>query len=204
MTAEEWQKATASWDTIRAFEQHAREHKLGHFDRDWYRSNNPSCTTAIDYTRTEAFRKEMAEHLKACEEQGAVLVSPAISAGEAAICYAALEQGLPVIKLQKKAITARSHPTDRDRAYCGKGIMLVLGPWEIVGGARPSTDGKGGGMRPTLTDGQIACGQIACGQKNIPSDSLYAKFHNLNAMAAALCLDSLKMSVDKKTLSSCT
>lgn len=216
LTEEEWQKATASWDTIRAFEQHTRAHKLGHFDRDWYRSNNPSCTTAIDYTRTQAFRKEMAEHLKACEEMGAVLVSPAVSAGEAAICYAALEQGYPVIKLQKSPITTKAHPANKDRSYCGKGIMLVLGPWEIADVSRPSTDGKGGGADAACsgTAGKsggavgiggstvAACGSAAC-HRHIPSNSLYAKFHNLNAMAAALCMDSIKMSIDKKTLKEC-
>lgn len=195
LTEAEWQKATASWDAIRAFERHAREHKLGHFDRDWYRSSTPSCTTAIDYTRTETFRKEMAEHLKACEEMGAVLVSPAVSAGEAAICYEALEQGYPVIKLQKSAITAKAHPSNRDRAYCGKGIMLVLGPWVIREAARPLTDGK--------SDGMTGNGDGMAGHKYIPSDSLYAKFHNLNAMTAVLCMDSLKMSIDRKTLMDC-
>lgn len=214
LTDAEWQKATASWDTIRAFERHARAHKLGHFDRDWYRSNNPSCTTAIDYTRTEAFRKEKGEHLKACEEKGAVLVSPAVSAGEAAICYEALEQGLPVIKLQKEAITAKAHPINKDRAYCGKGIMLVLGPWVIGGSSRPLTDGKGGdadgigrgmagigggaagaaGMYPPLTEGK----------KGIPTDTLYTKFHNLNGMAADLCRENIKMSIDKHSLMNCT
>lgn len=200
LTEEEWQKATASCETIRAFERHAREQKLGHFDRDWYRSSNPSCTTAIDYTRTEAFRKEMAEHLKACEETEAVLVSPAVSAGEAAICYAALEQGYPVIKLQKSAITSKSHPANKDRAYCGKGIMLVLGPWVIMDASRPLTDGKSGGA---AEEGSGAWPLSMEGRRNIPSDSLYAKFHNLNAMAATLCMDSIKMSIDKNTLKEC-
>lgn len=220
LTDAEWQKATASWDAIRAFERHAREHKLGHFDWDWYRSNNPTCTTAIDYTRTEAFRKEMAEHLKACEEMGAVLVSPAVSAGEAAICYAALEQGFPVIKLQKVAIAAKSHPINIDRAYCGKGIMLVLGPWRIVDSTRPLTArksggsdgqgegsarkggdsaGQGGGSCPPPTEGQLPEWR-----KDVPSDSLYAKFHNLNAMAADLCRENIKMSIDKHSLMNCT
>lgn len=84
--------------------------------------------------------------------------------------------------------------------------MLVLGPWVIADGARPLTDGKGGdaarigrgaaaagGMYPPLTEGK----------RGIPTDSLYAKFHNLNAMAATLCLDSIKMSIDKNTLKEC-
>lgn len=213
LTDDEWQKATASWDNIRAFERHARAHKLGHFDRAWYRSNNPSCTTAIDYTRTEAFRKEMAEHLKACDEMGAVLVSPAVSAGEAAICYAALEQGYPVIKLQKDAITSKAHPVNKDRSYCGKGIMLVLGPWVIEDAARPLTVGKGGGAIGAGGDAIGAGGGAAGagglypplteGHRGIPTDTLYTKFHNLNAMTAALCMDGIKMSIDKNTLKEC-
>lgn len=207
LTDDEWQKATASWDTIRAFERHARAHKLGHFDRDWYRSNNPSCTTAIDYTRTYAFRKEMAEHLKACDEIGAVLVSPAVSAGEAAICYAALEQGYPVIKLQKDAITSKAHPVNKDRSYCGKGIMLVLGPWVIEDASRPLTVGKSSGAAEQSCcmagNSGGACLPSTEGHRDIPSDSLYAKFHNLNAMAAALCMDSIKMSIDKNALQEC-
>lgn len=239
LTDEEWQKATSSWDAIRAFEKHAREHKLGHFDKDWYRNNNPSCTTAIDYTHTEAFQREKTEHLRACEEMGAVLVSPAVSPGEAAICYAALEMGLPVIKLQKDAITAREHPAERDRSYCGKGIMLVLGPWEIKGGeTQPSTAGKSestnekdgvqngksegtnekdgslagksegidekGGSTTGKSESADEKGGNQTGERAIPKDSLYGKFHNLNAMAAELCKDSINMSIDKNTLMACS
>lgn len=159
----------------------------------------------------------MAEHLKACEEQGAVLVSPAVSAGEAAICYAALEQGHPVIKLQKDAITAKSHPVNKDRAYCGKGIMLVLGPWVIEDASRPLTAGKsdetagksgGAAGKGDCTAGGCSAGGCTCpslteGHRDVPSDSLYAKFHNLNAMTAELCRDSIKMSIDKNTLKEC-
>lgn len=197
LTDEEWQKATSSWDAILAFEKHAREHKLGHFDKDWYRNDNLDCITAIDYTRTEAFQREKAEHISACEEMGAVLVSPAVSPGEAAICYAALEMGLPVIKLQKDAITAREHPAERDRSYCGKGCMLVLGPWEIKGGGtQPSTAGKSEGIDEK--------GGNQTGERAIPKDSLYGKFHNLNAMAAELCMDGMNMSIDKNTLMACS
>lgn len=211
LTDEEWQKATSSWDAIRAFEKHAREHKLGHFGKDWYRNNSPSCTTAIDYTHTEAFQREKTEHLRACEEMGAVLVSPAVSPGEAAICYAALEMGLPVIKLQKDAITAREHPAERDRSYCGKGCMLVLGPWEIKGReTQPSTAGKSEGTEEEgkcmdgKREGTEENGGNQTGERAIPKDSLYGKFHNLNAMAAELCKDSINMSIDKNTLMACS
>ena len=210
LTDEEWQKATSSWDAILAFEKHAREHKLGHFDKDWYRNDNLDCITAIDYTRTEAFQREKAEHISACEEMGAVLVSPAVSPGEAAICYAALEMGLPVIKLQKDAITAREHPAERDRSYCGKGIMLVLGPWEIKGReTQPSTAGKSEGTEEEgkcmdgKREGTEENGRKLTKERAIPKDSLYAKFHNLNAMAAELCMGDMKMSIDKSTLKDC-
>lgn len=91
MSDEEWQKATASWNTIRAFEKHARDKKLGHFDKDWYRTADPDATTAIDYTRTEAFRKQKADVLRRCEQDAAAVVSPAVSAGETDIFYSALE-----------------------------------------------------------------------------------------------------------------
>ena len=84
--------------------------------------------------------------------------------------------------------------------------MLVLGPWVIEDASRPSTDGKSGGaagagggttgaggMYPPLTEGN----------RGIPTDTLYTKFHNLNAMTAALCMDGIKMSIDKNTLKEC-
>lgn len=178
LTDEEWQKATASWDVIRAFEKDAREKNLGRFTPEWYKSDNPNATTAIDYTRTEAFRKEKAEMLRKCETEGAVLVSPAISAGEADIFYTALQMRYPCIKLQKDPIPEKGHPTDRDRGYCAQGQMLLLGPWEI-----PDANGYG--------------------QRYGDTDSNYAKFHNLNEMAASLCQEDVQVSVDKKTLEEC-
>lgn len=180
LTAEEWQKATASWDAIRAFENYSRKEKLGHFDRDWYRSNDPECITAVPYTRTEAFRKQKAEILAACE-QDAVLVSPAISPGEKEILYAALEAGYPCIKLQAKPITEREHPMDKDREYCGRGLLVVLGPWKIKDANNyASRFGDAG--------------------------SKYAQFHNLNDMAAEMCardVNEENLDVDLVTLEEC-
>ena len=180
LTEEEWQKATASWDAIRAFENYSRQQKLGHFDRDWYRSNNPNCITAVPYTRTEAFRKQKAEILYACE-QGTVPVSPAISLGEKEIFYAALEAGFPCIKLQAKAITEREHPIDRDREYCARGLLVVLGPWKIK-------------------DTNNYASRFG------DADSKYAQFHNLNDMAAEMCgrdVNEETLDVDPITLAEC-
>lgn len=178
LTTEEWQKATASWETIRTCEKYAREKKLGHFDREWYRTIDSNVITAIDYTRTEAFRKEKADILSKCENDNVVLVSPAVSAGESDIFYAALELGYPCIKLQKDVIPEKGHPVSRDRDYCAQGLLLVLGPWEIKDIKNDSVRGE---------------------DKN----GLYVRFHNLNAMAAELCKEITKLSVDQKTLEEC-
>lgn len=178
LTDEEWQKATASIDTIRAFEKDAREKKLGRFDPNWYRTSDPDATTAIDYTRTEAFRKQKAELLDKCEHDNAILVSPAVSAGEKVIFYEALEHGYPCIKLVKDPIPEKGHANDKDRDYCAKGQLLVLGPWEIK-------------------DTNNYASRFG------DADSKYAKFHNLNEMAAELCKENLSMTIDRKTLEEC-
>lgn len=162
LTAEEWQKATASWDAIRAFENYSRKEKLGHFDRDWYRSDNPNTITAVPYARTEAFRKQKAELLAKCEQENAVLVSPAISPGEADIFYTALAQGYSCIKLVAKPIPEKGHAVNKDREYCAQKQLLVLGPWEIP---------DAGGYKQRFGN----------------ADSQYAKFHNLNNLAKLLC-----------------
>lgn len=180
LTDEEWQKATASWDAIRAFENYSRQQKLGHYDRDWYRRNDPDCFTAVPYARTEAFRKQKAEILAACE-QGAVPVSPAISPGEKEIFYAALEAGFPCIKLQAKPITDREHPVNKDREYCSRGLLVVLGPWKIK----------------DTYDYATRFGD---------ANGKYAQFHNLNDMAAEMCARDVNeetLDVDPSTLAEC-
>ncbi len=112
-----------------------------------------------------------------------------------AICHEALEKGFHVIKLQKNAITAKAHPTNRDRSYCGKGIMLVLGPWEIKEYSLPLTAGNSGY--------KAGNGRSKDKKGATPTDSLHAQFHNLNAMTAELCMDSIRMSIDKSSLKDC-
>lgn len=115
--------------TVQAYEQRARELKLGRISWDWVTSTSPNCILPIPYVETIAFQQEKARCLKACEE-GAVLISPAISPGEQEIFYAALEEGYDCIKLQDKALLKNEHPSERDRQYCATGQLLVLGPWE--------------------------------------------------------------------------
>lgn len=189
LTTEEWQKATASWDAIRAFEHDARRKKLGHYDHDWYRRSDADAITPIDYTRTEAFRKEKEQCLDMAS-YGVVMASPAVSKGEQEIFYAVLEAGYACIKFQKAPIPAKGHPVDRDRHYCGKGQLLVVGPWEIQSLA--STPEK---VR-TFQGAQR-------GRLREMKDSAYAQSHNLNAMVADFCTRNVakeRMALDRKTL----
>ena len=132
----------------------------------------------IPYETTADFQKQRAEILAKCEQENAIIVSPAISNGEKAIVYEALELGYPVINLVKDPIPEKGHANDKDRAYCARGQMLVLGPWEIK-------------------DTNNYASRFG------DADSRYAKFHNLNDMAAELCKETLSMVIDRKTLEKC-
>lgn len=115
----------------------------------------------IPYTSTPEFEQQKAAVLAAVRE-GAVVVSPGVSPGEAAIVEAVLEAGGEVIKLYKDPLTKKSHPRGTDIDHCAQGQMLVLGPWEI-----PDA------LQMTARFGS--------------ADSQYAQFHNLNNLAKLLC-----------------
>lgn len=115
----------------------------------------------IPYTSTPEFEQQKSAVLAAVRE-GAVVVSPGVSPGEAAIVEAVLEAGGEVIKLYKDPLTKKSHPHGTDINHCAQGQMLVLGPWEI-----PDA------LQMTARFGS--------------ADSKYAQFHNLNDLAKRLC-----------------
>ena len=160
LTDEEWQKATASWETIRAFEKHAREHKLGHYDRDWYRSN-PDAITAIDYTRTEAYKKEHKAWVAQVLAGQTVIVTPGISKGEQLMKDECIEKGYPLIHLQKEPIGALWKPEKTRFDACSQGRMLILAPWKAD-----------------------ELGDVG----DVPSAADYSVFHNLNKLAEEICL----------------
>lgn len=133
LTDEEWQKATASPDTIRAFENHAREHKLGHFDRDWYRCTHPDTITPIDYTRTVAFRHEHDSWVAQVMTGQTVIVTPGISKGELLMKDECLEKGYPLIHMQKELIGRFWKPEAKRFDACSCGSLLILAPWKTEG-----------------------------------------------------------------------
>lgn len=161
LTDEEWQKATASRDTIRAFEMHAKEHRLGHFDRDWYCSPNPDAITAIDYTRTSAYRREHDEWVAQVLAGQTVMVTPGISKGELMMKEECIEMGYPLIHIQKEPIGALWKPERTRFDACSYGRLLILAPWKAT-----------------------ELGDV----NDVPSAVDYAVFHNLNKLAEEICL----------------
>lgn len=85
------------------------------------------CSRSITETELEAKKSAL---LVAAANNGAVLVSPAISPGEKAIMHAAFEAGLPLIYLQENAPTKYGKPGGAFFDACSDGRLLLLSPWE--------------------------------------------------------------------------
>lgn len=63
-------------------------------------------------------------------QNGAVLVSPAISPGEKAVMRAAFESGFPVIILRENGFAPLAKPGGQRFDACAQGRLLLLAPWE--------------------------------------------------------------------------
>lgn len=79
---------------------------------------------------TEGYAEARAQLLQMAEE-GAVLVTPGISRGEAGVMNAALERGLPLIILQKEPIREYWKPAQQRFYACAAGKLLIMAPWQI-------------------------------------------------------------------------
>ena len=86
--------------------------------------------TGLPTEQTDAYKQERERLLaEACE--GVVLVSPAISRGEKKVIDAAIEEGLPVIHLQKEPIAQYWKPELRRFEACARGSLLIMAPWGL-------------------------------------------------------------------------
>ena len=86
--------------------------------------------TGLPTEQTDAYKQER-ERLLAEAREGVVLVSPAISRGEKMVIDAAIEEGLPVIHLQKEPIAQYWKPELRRFEACARGSLLILAPWGL-------------------------------------------------------------------------
>ena len=112
------------------------------------------------YEKTADYAIQRQSWEAAIMEGCTVIVTPGISAGELLMKNACLEQGFPLIHLQKEPIGAFWKPERRRFDACANGSLLILAPWDL------DTMGSVGG---------------------VPSDSDYSRFHNLNSLASEIC-----------------
>ena len=120
------------------------------------------------YIATPAYQEQHDTLLQAARE-GAVLVTPAISAGEKSIMNDCLAEGFPVIHLQQEPVNAYWKPEHTRFEACLSGQLLILSPWHIDSLAPRERQVD---EHTTLT---------------IAANTSYSRFHNLNDLAAEIC-----------------
>lgn len=114
----------------------------------------------LPYEETDDYSRERSQWEKTIMEGGTVIVTPGISRGEQLMKNECIERGLPLIHLQATPIGQFWKPEKKRFEACVKGSLLILAPWDID------------------TMGDVG---------NVPSDSDYSRFHNLNTLAAEIC-----------------
>ena len=116
--------------------------------------------TRVPYELTDDYASDCEKWEAAIMEGGTVIVNPGISRGESLMKDKCLNQGFPLIHLQKEPIGRYWKPERKRFEACTKGTLLILAPWEL---------------------------ETMGGVGNAPADSDYSQFHNLNTLAAEIC-----------------
>ena len=111
------------------------------------------------YEETDDYAREHSQWVAEIMEGGTAIVTPGISRGELLMKNECIEQGYPLIHLQKEPIGQYWKPEKKRFDACEKGSLLILAPWNLD------------------TMGDVG---------NVPSDSDYSRFHNLNTLAAEI------------------
>ena len=112
------------------------------------------------YETTEDYVRQREAWLEAILRGATVIVTPGVSRGEQLMKEECLEQGYPLIHIQKEPIGRYWKPERRRFEACARGSLLILAPWGLDD------------MAPVA---------------DVPADSDYSRFHNLNALAAEIC-----------------
>ena len=151
--------------------------------------------TGLPTEQTEWYKSERKRQLAEARE-GVVLVSPAISKGEKLVIDAAIEEGLPVIHLQKELIGPYWKPERKRFEACARGALLVLTPWgleeELAKTAEGRTALKSAGTTAAGTTAASRTALESAGTTAITTAAAttvtdYARFHRLNDLAAEIC-----------------
>ena len=116
--------------------------------------------TGQPYEETADYASERQQWERAILEGFTVIVTPGISGGERLMKNECLQQGFPLIHLQKEPIGAFWKPERQRFEACANGSLLILAPWDLDAMGSVGSD---------------------------PADSEYSRFHNLNTLAAEIC-----------------
>ena len=112
------------------------------------------------YETTSDYAREHDQWLAAILGGATVVVTPGVSRGELLMKNECLEKGFPLVHLQKDPIGPYWKPERQRFEACANGSLLILAPWGLDG------------MTPV---------------NDVPPDSDYSRFHNLNTLAAEIC-----------------
>ena len=108
----------------------------------------------------------------------------------------AIDEGLPVIHLQKEPIERYWKPERRRFEACARGSLLILSPWGMDEELKKETALKSAGTTAERETALKSAGTAAERETALkgagttaevvpPSD--YARFHRLNDLAAEIC-----------------
>lgn len=117
--------------------------------------------TTIPYETTPDYRSEHDAWIANIMQGATVIVTPGISKGELLMKNECIEKGYPLIHIQKEPIGMYWKPERSRFDACTNGRLLILAPWN-----------------PELL------GEF----NHTPSNTDYSIFHNLNDIAAEICL----------------
>ncbi len=117
-------------------------------------------TTGQPYETTPDYAQQHEQWLNAILSGATVIVTPGISRGELLMKNECLENGFPLIHIQKDPIGPYWKPERQRFEACAKGCLLILAPWGL-----DEMDAVAG----------------------VPSCTDFSRFHNLNHLAAEIC-----------------
>lgn len=112
------------------------------------------------YETTADYATEHSRWVDAILAGQTVIVTPGISRGELLMKNECLAKGYPLIHLQKEPIGRYWKPERQRFEACARGCLLILAPWCLE-------------QMPDVDD--------------VPANTDYSRFHNLNNLAAEIC-----------------
>ena len=116
--------------------------------------------TREPYETTPDYARQHQQWVDAIMQGATVIVTPGISKGELMMKNECLNNGYPIIHIQKEPITTYWKPERMRFEACANGSLLILAPWGL--------------------DAMAAV-------NGVPADSDYSRFHNMNHLAAEIC-----------------